>query len=84
MSITISEAVLTKARRRAAVSGYESVSDYVESLIESNDPSEAEEAEFSESLKQSAASIKEGRGRPLNDVFEELAKEFGIPWTRPQ
>ena len=78
MSITLSEATLSYAQRQAAEQGFESVSEYLEHLVESTKPTEEDEADFLASLERGIASAKAGHGRPAEEVFEELAGEFGL------
>ncbi len=84
MSITISEPTLTLAQSRATASGFKSVSEYVESLIQDDSFPQESDEEFRIGLLRSIADMKAGRGRPAEEVLDELAREFDIPWPPNQ
>jgi predicted transcriptional regulator len=75
MTITLRDDLLRKAEKRAADSGYATVAEYVEALIQTDTSEEITEEEFARGDADFAA----GRGRPMEAAIRELAAKHGIP-----
>jgi predicted transcriptional regulator len=77
MSITLKEPIRILAERLAKDAGYESVAEYLESLIERAECQLHDREETLAAVREGLADLAAGRVRPAREVLAEFAMRYG-------
>ena len=78
MDITLSDRHTEIAKKHAAEAGFDDVGEYVHYLIETELTTDEERAEVIAAVRESLAEIAAGKGRPMHEVLDEIAKKHGF------
>jgi predicted transcriptional regulator len=77
MSITLKEPIRILAERLAKDAGYETVAEYLESLVERAECQSQDREETLAAVREGLEDLAAGRCRPAREVLAEFAKRYG-------